>query len=71
MFAALLAQEVEVSYAVSVYEEHVLAVVPTLGDMVRESGYDDACVSWYGQNGSKTSGGKTINRLLSPICRKA
>ena len=38
MFAALLAQEVNVGHAVGVYEEHILSVVPTLGDMVGQSG---------------------------------
>ncbi len=49
MFAALLAQEVEVGNAIGIYKKHVLAVVPTLGDMVGQSGYDDARVSWHGE----------------------
>jgi len=49
MFAALLAQEVEVGNAIGNYKKHVLAVVSTLSNMVGQSGYDDARVSWHGE----------------------
>ncbi len=50
VFGALLAQEIEVGNAVGVYEEHVLSVVPTLGDVVGQSGQDDSRVSWHEKN---------------------
>ena len=56
MFAALLTQQVEVGNAVGVYEEHVLLVVPTLGDMVGQSGYDDSRVSWHGKMVAESAG---------------
>ena len=43
----VFAEELEVEFAVAYGEEDVLAVGSALGDVIRQSGGDDAGVSWH------------------------
>jgi len=44
---ALLTQQPQVRDTVPIHKEHVLAVIPPLRDMMRQSRYDDARLSRY------------------------
>jgi hypothetical protein len=64
----LLLEKFQVHPAVVIHEEHVLAVIPTLRDMMGTPNGDGSGYSWHGANlPSRTRLRQQNNRRLSPV----